>query len=94
VMGLAIREFNREIASKALLAIDQFLPTERDISSVVMGLSEKSYGAIKREIQEFYQRAIEIAHHDVESDKVFALALHLFPLTLKVDKNSLPEETA
>jgi uncharacterized protein (TIGR02147 family) len=69
------------MAQKGQEAIDVFPPTERDVSSMVLGISKQGYEIIKREIQEFYKRVIAVANEDKASSRVYGLALQLFPLS-------------
>ena len=81
VISPAIREMNRQFAEIGMQAIQAFAPSRRDISSLTMGLSEKSYQMIKQEIQEFKNRVIRIASDDAASDKVYDLNVQLFPMS-------------
>ncbi|MBN1760250.1 MAG: DUF4423 domain-containing protein, partial [Chitinispirillaceae bacterium] len=63
-------------------------PTERDIRSVIAGISPASYARIKEEIREFISRVIRIVDDDTTSDRVYSLNLQLFPLSKPDDKGA------
>ncbi len=81
VVSPAVRELNRQMAELGERAIRVIPPSMRDMSSIRLGLSEKSYSKAKQEIQEFKNRLKMLANEDTESDKVYNLNVHLFPLS-------------
>lgn len=81
VVSMAVRELNRQMAELGERAIRVIPPSRRDISSMTLGLSEKSYQKAKQEIQEFKDRLKSLAHEDTASDTVYNLNVQLFPLS-------------
>jgi uncharacterized protein (TIGR02147 family) len=92
VSSLAIRAFNEIMAKKGGESIRRFPPRERDVRTVIAGVSKKSYGLIKEEIREFVSRVVRIADDDKVSDRVYALNLQLFPLSTTSDEGELSHE--
>jgi uncharacterized protein (TIGR02147 family) len=84
VVSLAIRTFNEELAKKGVEAIQAHPPTDRDIRTVITGVSRKSYLLVKDEMREFISRVIRIVDDDKEADRVYSLNLQLFPLSKKI----------
>ncbi|OGJ88315.1 MAG: hypothetical protein A2268_05395 [Candidatus Raymondbacteria bacterium RifOxyA12_full_50_37] len=89
VVSLGVRKMNTEFAKLGVQAIDRFLPLERDVSSMTLGISEKGFGLLKREIQEFKRRVAFIVDDDKESDRVFNMNIQLFPVSRKRTKESI-----
>jgi uncharacterized protein (TIGR02147 family) len=83
VSSMAIRTFNEIMAKKGLESIRQVPPHERDVRTVVAGVSKKSYGLIKEEIRDFISRVVRIVDDDKASDMVYAVNLQFFPLSSK-----------
>jgi uncharacterized protein (TIGR02147 family) len=81
VASLGVRTFNRLMASRAVKAIDEFSPVERDMQSLVVGISDDGYKLIKQEIQEFMGRVIRIVDDDKKADRVYNINMHLFPVS-------------
>jgi uncharacterized protein (TIGR02147 family) len=81
VIAAGVRSFNRLMANRGAEAIDQFSPTERDIQSLVVGISAESYRLIKMEMQEFLSRIVRIVDDDKKADQVFNLNIQFFPLS-------------
>lgn len=81
VISLGVRSFNEAMARRGVEAISEFSPNERDIRTVVIGVSQKGYGLIKEEIQEFINRIVRIVDDDKESNMVYNLGIQLFPLS-------------
>jgi uncharacterized protein (TIGR02147 family) len=86
VMSLGVRKFNHELSGMGQSAITRHSPSERDISAVVMGLSEEGYTAIKGEIQEFYRKVISLVNNDKVTSRVYSVVLQLFPLSKEFGK--------
>ncbi|MBD3244300.1 MAG: TIGR02147 family protein [Chitinivibrionales bacterium] len=81
VVATGVRGLNREMARLGVAAIDEFPPSQRDISSAVIGVSEESYRQIKQEIQAFKRRVFQIVDDDAATDRVYNLNVHLFPVS-------------
>lgn len=88
VTSVGVRSLNRHLSVMGTEAVDRFPPTERDITSLTIGISKKSYSLIKEEIQEFKNRVIRIVDDDKESNRVYNLNVHLFPLSEKSKKKN------
>lgn len=83
VVSQAIRSFNEELAKKGVDAIQAHPPADRDIRTIITGVSRKSYLLVKEEMREFISRVIRIVDDDKDADRVYSLNLQLFPLSKK-----------
>lgn len=82
VNSLAIRAGNREYARQGVAAIDDLPPSERDISTLLVGLPASAFATIKQELREFKDRLVRIAQdHEGAGDRVYAINLQFFPLS-------------
>jgi uncharacterized protein (TIGR02147 family) len=81
VVSLAVRKLNQELSGMGQRAIEEVPPEKRHITSLIMGISEKSFGIIKREILDFKQRLCNIVDEDRETDRVYNINVQLFPLS-------------
>ncbi len=81
VIATGVRGLNRDMARLGVAAIDEFPPSQRDISSAVIGVSEEGYRQIKQEIQAFKRRVFQIVDDDAAADRVYTLNVHLFPVS-------------
>jgi uncharacterized protein (TIGR02147 family) len=88
VSSLAIRAFNEMMTRRAAEAIREFPPSERDVRTVVVGISSSSYSLIKEEIREFVSRVVRIVDEDSRSDRVYSLNMQLFPLSRLPDQGA------
>lgn len=86
VTWMSVRSFNEKMARRGVEAIHEFQPSERDIRTVVVGVSEGTYKLIKEEIREFISRIVRIVDNDKDSDRVYNLGVQLFPLSKTVSK--------
>ncbi len=94
VSSLAIRAFNEIMARKGAEAIRQFPTSERDIRTVIAGVSKNSYGLLKEEIREFFSRVVRLCDDEAAADQVYSLNVQLFPVTRKPPKGESSNEKA
>ncbi len=87
VRSLAVQNFHKQNLQLASDSIDGVIPVQRDISSVVLGLSTDGVKKMKHEIQEFRKRLLEIAKKDTDVNQVYHYNMQFFPTTKKVDKD-------
>lgn len=86
--SLAAQQFHlssMDIASKAL----QNLPRNiRNFSGLTLGISKEAYNKICNEIDSFQNRILAIAEDDTNSNRVFQLNMHLFPVSIDNDNKA------
>lgn len=83
VQSLAIKNYHKQSGELALSALTDLPAEERNISSVMVGISQKSYAHICTEIEAFRDRISKIAEEDPDPDAVYQVNIQLFPLTKK-----------
>ncbi|MBL8026226.1 MAG: TIGR02147 family protein [Fibrobacteres bacterium] len=83
ISSLAVRKLNDTLSTLGREAIERYQPTERNITSMIAGVSDDSYPLIIKEINEFYQRIMSIVSADNKTNRVYNINLQLFPLTSK-----------
>lgn len=81
---LAIANFQRETMKLAQESLDRVPKTERDISTMTIGISQDALEKIQVLLQETRRKIAEIATADADSDRVFQLNVQLFPLSKKI----------
>lgn len=81
VTSLAVREGNRQMGKLGVEALDRFPPTQRDISSLTIGISEQEYSLVKAEIRYFKDRVRAILAGSDAPERVYNLNIQLFPLS-------------
>ncbi len=81
VKSLAILNYHKESALHAVQCITQYPPTKRNISGVMVGISENGYKRICDEIEKFRELIIEIAKEDSNTSSVYQLNLQLLPMS-------------
>ncbi|HEX3019402.1 MAG TPA: TIGR02147 family protein [Chitinispirillaceae bacterium] len=91
VSSLGIRTFNETMARRGVEAINEFSTSVRDIRTLLVGISEKSYVLIKEEIREFISRVVRIVDDDSQSDRVYNIGIQMFPLSNPPEKE-MPDE--
>jgi len=78
---MVIRNYHRQALKNAQEALDAFPSDERNLSALIMSVSESSYREIVDEIQEFRDRVTLLANKTNGSDRVYKLAIQLFPVS-------------
>lgn len=84
VVPVAARELQRQMGEFAIKAIDLPL-SERTMSGFVLGLTERSYERIRKEMADFYRRIVAIATEDDETERVYRMNMQLFPLSKRIE---------
>ena len=91
VTSIGIRNFNEQMTRRGADAVSEFPRSMRDVRTMVIGISGRSYSLIKHEIREFMDRVAQIVDNDHASNRVYNLGVQLFPLS-KFDETAGPDE--
>ena len=92
IVSAGVRMLNRHLSVLGSEALSRFPPSERDISSIVIGASPRTFSLIKQEILEFRRRIIRIADEDEHPDQVFDINIQFFPASKKAMDKGKPDE--
>jgi uncharacterized protein (TIGR02147 family) len=84
MQALAVKNVQRKMAQLAADAIDSVPADQRDISGVSIGISQEGFFKAQEELAWCRQRLLEIAALDKQSDRVYRVNLHLFPLSAPI----------
>ena len=91
VSSVGVRMLNHHLSLLGAEALSRFPPTQRDISSIVIGVSPRTFPLIKQEIQEFRRRIIRIADEDECPDRVYDVNIQFFPASKKAPNTGMTE---
>lgn len=95
VNSLLIRQLNREYARMGLEAIDRFPPSERDISSIIMGIPRSKLTEFKQAIVDFRKRIVGLADTESEgADSFYSLVVEFFPVGQSISSQESNNEKA
>jgi uncharacterized protein (TIGR02147 family) len=81
VQSIALQNFHKENLRLAAEAIDRVPRELRDISSVTVGTNHKGFEEIKKEIQFFRKRILDILITHQPIDRVYQFNFQLFPVS-------------
>jgi uncharacterized protein (TIGR02147 family) len=82
--SFVLRNFHTEMIGLGKEALERFEPSEREISSLTLGLSNKCYDRIKERIRSFKQEILNMVIEDTsDSETVCQCNFQLFPLVEK-----------
>ncbi len=85
VKSVAVRGFHRRNMDLAAQSIDTFAREERDISSLVVGLSDQGFDTVKKEIQQFRKRLLRIVEADDPVQRVYHINFQIFPTSKRMN---------
>jgi len=74
-----VRELNGEWIKQAYVALRRLPPERRDISSLLVTISDANYQLIQKKIQELRDEIFSIARDDTSPQKIMQLNIQLFP---------------
>ncbi len=81
VPNQVVRHFNQEMIGLALTAPDRFVPSQREIGGLTLGLSQECYDRIKERIRIFKEEILSMVVEDPRGSEIVAqLNVQLFPL--------------
>ena len=79
--SLAVAHFHLEMMRLAEQALKDLPSDKRHITGLTLGISHKAYARICEEIFSLQEKILKIAENDEDSDSVYQLNFHLFPLS-------------
>ena len=79
-VSVAARELQRQMGEFAIQSLGLPL-SERVMSGYTLGLTDRAYERIRKEMEDFYRRVVAIAIEEDETDRVYRLNLQLFPMS-------------
>jgi uncharacterized protein (TIGR02147 family) len=81
---VAARDMQRQMGEFAIKSLNLPL-SERDMSGITMGLTQRAYDRIRKEIADFRRRVIAIASEDEDTEQVYRMNIQLFPMSEKLN---------
>jgi uncharacterized protein (TIGR02147 family) len=81
VLSRAVAHFHRQNSRLIAGALERCPDDERDISCLILGLSDDGFAEVKHEIQRFRKKLLHIAARDVDQSRVYHVNFQLFPTT-------------
>jgi len=79
--ALAIVNYQQETMRLAQEALDRFKKSERDISTLTVGISYENVETVKTILAEARRKIVQTAVADKKSDSVYQINMQLFPLS-------------
>lgn len=86
VQSLAVQNFHHQNNNLAGESIETTPSAERDISCLVLGLSEKGFESVRDEIRSFRKRLLAIANAEKSVERVYHVNFNLFPTSEVLDE--------
>jgi uncharacterized protein (TIGR02147 family) len=79
VRSTILRNYHRQTLAQSIEALDTVELENRDISSLTLSVSRKTYAAMKKEIQDFRKRLLAMARADAHPEMVCLAGFQLIP---------------
>lgn len=81
VRSFFVKTFHQGMIGLAAESMDRYDPGERDVSGVTLAVSDRCFEQIKKEVQLFRKRILELVAMDTTPTRVYQYNTQLFPLT-------------
>jgi uncharacterized protein (TIGR02147 family) len=81
VQSLAVQHFHLACMELAARALRELQGDKRNISGLTLGISRKAYDKICDIIYSTQEKILEVAEKDTDSDSVYQLNFHFFPVS-------------
>lgn len=88
VKSTVLRSYHRQTLLQSIDALDSVEQENRDISSLTLSVSRKTYIVMKEEIQDFRKRLLAMAKEDANPEMVCLAGFQLLPRS-KISKNEI-----
>jgi uncharacterized protein (TIGR02147 family) len=79
VRSTVLRNYHRQTLAQSIDALDTVSVENRDISSLTLSVSRKTYAIIKKEVQDFRKRLLVLAKEDANPEIVCLTGFQLIP---------------
>jgi uncharacterized protein (TIGR02147 family) len=86
VYSTILRNYHKQTLSQSIEALNTIEKENRDISSLTMSVSRKTYSLIKKEIQDFRKHLLQLAKEDNDPEIVCFTGFQLFPRSKVISK--------
>lgn len=87
VQSVAIGNFHLQNLMLAGESIDTVPSVERDISNLILGLSDEGIPIVKKEIQKFRKKLLAIAEQQKNVSRVYNVSFQMFPMSEVLNEN-------
>jgi uncharacterized protein (TIGR02147 family) len=86
VRSLAISNFHIQNLALAANSIETVASSARDISCVVVGLSDEGFNLVKDEIRKFRKKLLDIAAIETKINRIYHINFQLLPVSEDIDE--------
>ncbi len=83
VTNVAVANYHRQMIQMGSEALERFKASERDVSSLTMGMSKATAAKVRKMIREFRKEIIAVVGEDKEVEDIVQFNMQLFPLSQK-----------
>ncbi len=90
--SVAIREFQEETINLAKQSIVSGDKSEKDISTLTLGISRSNIPAVKEILAQARREIAELAESDDDADSVYQLNMQLFPFSKQIKSNQIKSQ--
>lgn len=86
VISELVRSYHREMIKKGAEAIDLYARHLRDITAVVLSVSNQDLPELKSIISQFRKNIMKLAAQNMNRNQLYQLNIQFFPLTVQTDE--------
>lgn len=92
VKSTILRKYHKQTLTQCIVALETVNSNDRDISSLTMSVSRKTFAAIQEEIQDFRKRLLAMAQEDTNPEIVCLAGFQLIPRSKMQKANKHAED--
>lgn len=92
IMPVVARDLQRQMGEFAIQSLDLPL-SERMMSGLTLGLTQRAYERIRKELEDCCRRVVAIATEEDATEQVYRLNMQLFPMSYKLNMKNEPVVT-
>jgi uncharacterized protein (TIGR02147 family) len=89
IATLHVVNFQKEMMKLAQGAFDRFTGDKLSMSTLTLGISEKTLAQVKDDLAAVRNKISGLAENDVDADRIFQLNIQLFPVSEKSERAAL-----
>lgn len=86
----AVRKFHRGCLRLASASLEKFPQSRRNITGVMLGISEETYGLVCEKIKALQDEILALAEGDCRADRIYQITFAAFPLSEFEERENTP----
>lgn len=87
--SIVVHNYHKSLLDLTKEVMDKLPLTERDISTMTLGVKKERIPQLKKKIREFRQEVLKLVSTDINPEEVTQLSIQFYPLTRSINENKI-----